>query len=147
MITAISSDLASVPVSRPANPPPENATGSASGGSVEAAAYSPTRLTFDEELQRLFVEVRDVKTGEVQVEFPPRELVKFYHALDQKLGIETGGSETAEEAAPVETGAVSDEAEDAEPAPTTTGQGGSAGGDSAESDVSDSPTRALNTVV
>ena len=147
MITAISSDLANVPVSRPANPPPENASGSASSGSIEAAAYSPTRLTFDEELQRLFVEVRDVKTGEVQVEFPPRELVKFYHALDQKLGIDTGGSETAEEAGTVVAGAGSEESEDGEPVPATTGSGASEGGDRGDSDVADNPARALNTVV
>ncbi len=72
---------------RPAEPvvrkervePNQNAERSAR--SFQAAQSSRSRLTYDQELSRVFVEIVDPESGEVVQRFPPEELVKHIDSI------------------------------------------------------------------
>jgi len=52
-----------------------------SSQSLQAPQSPRSRLTYDQELSRVFVEIVDPKSGEVVQRFPPEELVKHIDAI------------------------------------------------------------------
>ena len=52
-----------------------------SAQSFQAAQSSRSRLTYDQELSRVFVEIVDPSSGEVIQRFPPEELVKHIDSI------------------------------------------------------------------
>lgn len=45
-------------------------------------AYSPTRLSYDAEVRRVFLQYRNAETGEVERELPSRAALKLYSQPD-----------------------------------------------------------------
>ncbi len=52
-----------------------------SSRSLQAAQSSRSRLTYDQELSRVFIEIIDPKTGEVLQRFPPEQLVRHIDSI------------------------------------------------------------------
>ena len=52
-----------------------------SSPSLRAAQSSRSRLAYDQELRRVFVEIVDPKSGEVLQRFPPEELVRHIDSV------------------------------------------------------------------
>lgn len=67
---------------RPSQPASEPAVSKERPEPAEAAPRSPrSRLAYDQELSRVFVEIVDPATGEVVHRFPPEQLVKHIRSL------------------------------------------------------------------
>lgn len=60
--------------------------------SFQAAPTSRSRLTYDQELSRVFVEIVDPKSGEVIQRFPPEELVRHIDSIVAAAQGEADGS-------------------------------------------------------
>ncbi len=57
---------------------------------TNAVQSSRSRLTYDEELARVFVEIVDPESGEVVERFPPEQLVKHMKSLTEEDHLPTG---------------------------------------------------------
>ena len=60
---------------------PDSSTRGRETQSVESSSNSRSRLAYDSELSRVFVEIVDPKSGEVVHRFPPEQIVRHIAAL------------------------------------------------------------------
>ncbi|MDJ0607573.1 MAG: flagellar protein FlaG [Kiloniellales bacterium] len=62
----------------PARPATAEQVAPSTAGRPSAGASSQSRLAFDQELSRVFVEIVDSDSGEVVQRFPPEQIVRYF---------------------------------------------------------------------